>query len=134
LVATAVTTFGLGVAVLQHRIGLLSGALLAGAAQFGAHQAFEALAAAPASHHAPATMAPTGHSDHLMWLAHLSAAVLTLLVWSVRCRLWSVLTRVIAAVGPAPVARIASLTPAPARRVADVLTAGSLRGPPMAAA
>jgi hypothetical protein len=91
LVATGFAAFGAGVVVLQRRVGIVLGAVLAGAAQLGMHEAFEAYAA-PASH---------GHSsgtgDTSMLVAHTAAAVLTVVAWLLHRRAWQVISRALTA-------------------------------------
>ena len=87
LVATGFAAFGTGVVVLQRRVGIVLGALLAGVAQLGMHEAFEAYAT-PAAH---------GHTssggDTSMLVAHTAAAVLTVVVWLLHRRAWRVISR-----------------------------------------
>ncbi|MFI5626667.1 cell division protein FtsQ [Nocardioides sp. NPDC051685] len=86
LVATGFAAFGAGVVVLQRRIGIVVGAVLAGAAQLGMHEAFEAYAA-------PAHMHDSGTGDTSMLVAHTAAAVLTVVVWLLHRRAWRVISR-----------------------------------------
>lgn len=85
LVATGAAVFGVGVVVLQRRLGIVPGALLAGAAQLGMHELFEAYAA-------PAVHAHTG-SNPSMLVAHVAAAVLTVAVWMIHRRAWRVIAQ-----------------------------------------
>ena len=87
LVATGFAAFGAGVVVLQRRVGIVLGAVLAGAAQLGMHEAFEAYAA-PAAHAHNA-----GGGDTSMLVAHAAAAVLTVAVWLLHRRAWQVISR-----------------------------------------
>ena len=91
LVATGSAAFGAGVVVLQRRVGIVLGALLAGAAQLGMHEAFEAYAA-PAAH-----MHNSGAGDTSMLVAHTAAAVLTVVVWLMHRRAWQVISRALTA-------------------------------------
>lgn len=91
LVATGFAAFGAGVVVLQRRVGIVLGAVLAGAAQLGMHEAFEAYAA-PAAH-----MHNAGTGDTSMLVAHTAAAVLTVVVWLLHRRAWQVISRALTA-------------------------------------
>lgn len=91
LVATGFAAFGAGVVVLQRRVGIVLGAVLAGAAQLGMHEAFEAYAA-PAAH-----MHNSGSADTSMLVAHTAAAVLTVVVWLLHRRAWQVISRALTA-------------------------------------
>lgn len=88
LVATGVAAFGAGVVVMQRRVGIVLGAVLAGATQLGMHEAFEAYAA-PAAH----AHATTSGVDTSMLVAHTAAAVLTVVVWMLHRRAWQVIAR-----------------------------------------
>ncbi|MGY0540669.1 cell division protein FtsQ [Nocardioides sp. YJ-D4] len=87
LVATGFAAFGAGIVVLQRRVGIVLGAVLAGAAQLGMHEAFEAYAT-PAAH-----MHDSGSGDTSMLVAHTAAAVLTVVVWLLHRRAWQVISR-----------------------------------------
>lgn len=87
LVATGFAAFGTGVVVLQRRVGIALGAVLAGAAQLGMHEAFEAYAAPAAHAH------NSGTGDTSMLVAHTAAAVLTVVVWLLHRRAWRVISR-----------------------------------------
>ncbi|MEI7059120.1 cell division protein FtsQ [Nocardioides sp. CCNWLW239] len=91
LVATGFAAFGAGVVVLQRRVGIALGAVLAGAAQLGMHEAFEAYAA-PAVHAHDA-----GAGGPSMLVAHTAAAVLTVVVWLLHRRAWQVIARALTA-------------------------------------
>lgn len=91
LVATGFAAFGAGVVVLQRRVGIVLGAVLAGAAQLGMHEAFEAYAA-PAAH-----MHNSSSGDTSMLVAHTAAAVLTVVVWLLHRRAWQVISRALTA-------------------------------------
>ncbi|WP_179658779.1 cell division protein FtsQ [Nocardioides panzhihuensis] len=86
LAATGFAAFGVGVVVLQRRVGIALGAVLAGAAQLGMHEAFEAYAA-PAAH---AHNGAAGEAS--MLLAHTAAAALTVVVWLLHRRAWRVIS------------------------------------------
>ncbi|TQL67892.1 hypothetical protein FB381_1780 [Nocardioides albertanoniae] len=86
LVATGFAVFSVGVVVLQRRLGVIPGALLAGAAQLAMHESFEAYAAPAAHGHA-------GGSGSPMLVAHAAAAVLTVVVWLLHRRAWRVVAQ-----------------------------------------
>ncbi|MFJ9391893.1 cell division protein FtsQ [Nocardioides sp. NPDC101246] len=127
LVATGFAAFGAGVVVLQRRVGIVLGAVLAGAAQLGMHEAFEAYAA-PAAH---AHGAGTGETS--MLVAHTAAAVLTVVVWLLHRRAWQVISRTLTA----PRIPISFRQPSPAQPMVlrnhlwTYVAAG--RGPPVLA-
>ena len=85
LATAAFTAFGTGIVVLQRRLGIIAGALVAGAAQFVMHQAFEAYAAPMGHMH--------GGSSPSMLVAHVAAAVLSVVVWILHRRAWRVIAR-----------------------------------------
>ncbi|MDR7311337.1 hypothetical protein J2S40_002395 [Nocardioides luteus] len=87
LVTTGFAAFGAGVVVLQRRVGIGLGAALAGAAQLGMHEAFEAYAAPAAHAHG------SSGGDSSMLVAHAAAAVLTVAVWLLHRRAWQVISR-----------------------------------------
>ncbi|SDL16971.1 hypothetical protein SAMN05428985_110162 [Nocardioides sp. YR527] len=127
LVATGFAAFGAGIVVLQRRVGIVLGAVLAGAAQLGMHEAFEAYAT-PAAH-----MHDSGTGDTSMLVAHTAAAVLTVVVWLLHRRAWQVISRTL----PAPRIPIAFRQPSPAQPMVlrnhlwTYVAAG--RGPPVLA-
>ncbi|MBB3089913.1 hypothetical protein FHS12_002862 [Nocardioides albus] len=127
LVATGFAAFGTGVVVLQRRVGIALGAVLAGAAQLGMHEAFEAYAAPVAHAH------ETGSGGTSMLLAHAVAAALTVVVWMLHRRAWRVIARALAT----PQALVPFRLPVPAQPVVPrtglwtYVAAG--RGPPVLA-
>ncbi len=85
--ATGVASFGAGVVVQHRRVGSVLWEMIAGAAQLGMHEAFEAYAA-PAAHAHEA-----GSGEASMLVAHTAAAVLTVVVWLLHRRAWQVISR-----------------------------------------
>ncbi|NGN93727.1 cell division protein FtsQ [Nocardioides sp. KC13] len=92
LVAAALAVFGTGVVVLQRRVGLLGGAVLAGLTQLGLHEVFAALAAAPGAAHRHAITPGAGEGGSML-LAHTCAAVLSVVVWVLHRRALAVVVR-----------------------------------------
>lgn len=94
LAAAAVAVFGTGVVVLQRRVGLLTGAVLAGLSQLGLHEVFVAFAAVPGAEHHHAVGTSLGSADGVaMLLAHACAAVLSVVVWVLHRRALAVAVR-----------------------------------------
>jgi hypothetical protein len=94
LAAAGLAVFGAGVVVLQRRVGLLAGAVLAGLSQLGLHEVFVAVAAAPGAEHQHAVGTSLGSADGVaMLLAHACAAVLSVVVWVLHRRTLAVAVR-----------------------------------------
>jgi hypothetical protein len=94
LAAAALAVFGAGVVVLQRRVGLLTGAVLAGLSQLGLHEVFAAFSAAPGAEHHHAVATSLGSADGAaMLLAHACAAVLSVVVWVLHRRAFAVAVR-----------------------------------------
>lgn len=107
LAAAALAVFGVGIVVLQRRIGLLGGAVLAGLSQLGLHEVFEAYAAAPATGHQHLTTSSLGSADGAaMLVAHACAAVLSVLVWALHRRAFAVAVRSLPIPRAVPVGRL----------------------------
>lgn len=125
LAATGFAAFATGIVVLQRRVGIALGAMLAGAAQLGMHEAFEAYAAPAAHAHDGAAGNPS------MLVAHSAAAVLTVVVWMLHRRAWQVIARAL----PTPRALVPFRLPVQAQSVVPrtglwtYVAAG--RGPPV---
>jgi len=131
LAAAAVAVFGTGVVVLQRRVGLLAGAVLAGLSQLGLHEVFAAFSAAPGVEHHHAVGTSLGSADGAaMFLAHGCAAVLSVVVWVLHRRALAVAVRSLpmprVAVAGRLLAEAEQLVPRPALW-ADV---SPRRGPP----
>nr|WP_246321864.1 cell division protein FtsQ [Nocardioides panzhihuensis] len=94
LAAAALAVFGVGIVVLQRRVGLLGGTLAAGLSQLGLHEVFAAFAA-PGAQHQHAVGHIVGHADGSasMLLAHACAAVLSVVVWGLHRRALAVVVR-----------------------------------------
>ena len=127
LVATGFAAFGAGVVVLQRRVGIVLGAVLAGAAQLGMHEAFEAYAA-PTAH-----MHDSGSGDTSMLIAHAAAAVLTVVVWLLHRRAWQVITRALETPRTPIALRVLPLTQAIVLRNHLWTYVAAGRGPPVLA-
>lgn len=93
LAAAALAVFGTGVVVLQRRVGLLGGAVLAGLSQLGLHEVFAAFSAVPGAEHQHAIGTPLGAEGGSMLLAHTCAAVLSVVVWVLHRRALAVAVR-----------------------------------------
>lgn len=93
LAAAALAVFGTGVVVLQRRVGLLGGAVMAGLSQLGLHEVFAAFSAAPAAEHHHALGTSLGAESGSMLLAHTCAAVLSVVVWVLHRRALAVAVR-----------------------------------------
>lgn len=131
LVASALAVFGAGVVVLQRRVGLVAGAVLAGLSQLGLHEVFVAFAAAPGAEHHHAVGTSLGSADGVaMLVAHACAAVLSVVVWVLHRRALAVAVRSLptprVAVAGRLIAEAAQFVPRPALW-ADV---SPRRGPP----
>lgn len=127
LVATGVAAFGTGVVVLQRRVGIVLGAVLAGAAQLGMHEAFEAYAAPAAHAH------DVGTGETSMLIAHAAAAVLTVAVWLLHRRAWQVICRALTTTrNPIPFRLLVQAQPVVARTGLWTYVAAG-RGPPVLA-
>lgn len=131
LATAALAVFGTGVVVLQRRVGLLAGALLAGLSQLGLHEVFMAFSAAPGAGHQHAVSTSFASADGAaMLLAHAGAAVLSVVVWLLHRRALAVAVRSLPMPRIAPVcrllARACQIVPRPALW-ADV---SPRRGPP----
>ena len=131
LATAAVAVFGTGVVVLQRRVGLLGGAVLAGLSQLGLHEVFAAFSAAPGREHHHAVGTSLGSADGAaMLLAHACAAVLSVVVWVLHRRALAVAVRSLPmprlAVAGRLIAEAAQFVPRPALW-ADV---SPRRGPP----
>ncbi|WP_374221697.1 cell division protein FtsQ [Nocardioides luteus] len=127
LVATGFAAFGAGVVVLQRRVGIVLGAVLAGAAQLGMHEAFEAYAAPAAHAHS------TGAGDSSMLVAHAAAAVLTVVVWLLHRRAWQVISRALTTPRTPILLRLLPLTQTIALRNHLWTYVAAGRGPPVLA-
>ncbi|MBC7278126.1 MAG: cell division protein FtsQ [Nocardioides sp.] len=128
LAAAALAVFGMGIVVLQRRVGLLAGTLAAGLSQLGLHEVFAAFAAAPGAQHQHAVGAADGSGP--MLLAHACAAVLSVIVWGLHRRALAVVVRRLpiprlAVVGDL-LAEVRQVVPRPAPWVA----VSPRRGPP----
>ncbi|MFJ9389383.1 cell division protein FtsQ [Nocardioides sp. NPDC101246] len=107
LAAAALAVFGTGVVVLQRRVGLLTGAVLAGLSQLGLHEVFAAFAAAPGTEHHHAVGSSLGSADGAaMLLAHACAAVLSVVVWVLHRRALAVAIRSLPIPRIAPAGRL----------------------------
>jgi hypothetical protein len=94
LVAATLAVFGTGVVVLQRRVGIFAGAVLAGLSQLGLHEVFAAFSAAPGAEHHHAVSTSLGSADGVaMLLAHACAAVLSVVVWVLHRRALAVAVR-----------------------------------------
>lgn len=130
LAAAALAVFGTGVVVLQRRVGLLGGALMAGLSQLGLHEVFAAFSTAPGAEHQHALGTPLGAESGSMLLAHTCVAVLSVVVWVLHRRALAVAVRRLSmprvAVAGRLLAEAGQLLPRPALW-ADV---SPRRGPP----
>jgi hypothetical protein len=91
LAAAALAVFGAGVVVLQRRVGVLGGAVMAGLSQLGLHEIFAAFSMAPGAEHHHALGASAGGGS--MLAAHTCAAVLCVVVWVLHRRALAVVVR-----------------------------------------
>ncbi|MDQ4111026.1 MAG: cell division protein FtsQ [Actinomycetota bacterium] len=131
LTTAALAVFGTGVVVLQRRVGLLGGAVLAGLSQLGLHEVFVAFAAAPGAEHHHAVGTSISSTDGVaMLLAHACAALLSVVIWVLHRRSLAVAVRSLpmprVAVAGRLLAEAAQFVPRPALW-ADV---SPRRGPP----
>ncbi|MGH3353072.1 MAG: cell division protein FtsQ [Nocardioides sp.] len=124
LVATGFAAFSAGVVVLQRRLGIVPGALLAGVAQLGMHEAFEAYAA-PAAH-------AHGGGSPSMLVAHTAAAVLTVVVWMLHRRAWRVFAQALALPRAVIAARLLAHAQPIVARITLWTYVAAGRGPPVA--
>lgn len=107
LAAAALAVFGAGVVVMQRRVGILAGAVLAGLSQLGLHEVFAAFAAAPGTEHHHSVGTSLGSADGAaMLLAHTCAAVLSVVVWVLHRRALAVAVRSLPVPRVAPVGRL----------------------------
>lgn len=107
LAAAALAVFGAGVVVLQRRVGLLGGAVLAGLSQLGLHEVLASLSVAPvAEHQHMAGASPGTGNGAAMLVAHACAAVLSVVVWVLHRRAFAVVVRSLPVPRVAPVGRL----------------------------
>lgn len=131
LSAAALAVFGAGVVVLQRRVGLLGGTVLAGLSQLGLHEVFAAFSAAPgAGHqHAVGTSLATGDGGAML-LAHASAVVLSVVVWVLHRRALAVAVRSLPMPSATPAGRLLAETGDFVPRPALWAHVSPRRGPP----
>lgn len=131
LAAAALAVLGSGVVVLQRRVGLLGGAVMAGLSQLGLHEVFTAFSAAPDAGHQHAVSTSLGAGDGAaMLLAHASAAVLCVLVWSLHRRALAVAVRSLPTPRAIPVGRLLAEVRRVVPRTALWADVSPRRGPP----
>lgn len=131
LAAAGLAVFGTGVVVLQRRVGLLAGAVLAGLTQLGLHEVFAAFAAAPGAEHHHAVGSSLGSADGVaMLLAHACAAVLSVVVWVLHRRALAVAVRSLPMPRVAPVGRLLAEVRQIVPRPAPWADVSPRRGPP----